>query len=442
MTSPISLREINTKENSHRLQQQVEKGFDLTKDLMLRVSLLKLDEASHILLFCMHHIASDGWSTPILVRELGHVYSSLVSESPISLPPLPVQYSDYAHWQHRHLKGEVLESYRTYWEQQLSGIPSIHDLPLDCIRPQVQDGKGKIVRGELPKELNGQLQKLAQDNDCTLFMLLQTAFSVLLYRQSNNEDILMGTPIANREQNEVANLIGFFVNTLVLRSDLSGNPGFTELLIRNKAMLLDAYEHQQMPFEQLVEMLQPQRSLNHSPLFQIMFVLQNNERETLELPGLQIKGLEMERTTAKFDLTLSISETERGIYCNWEYASSIFEEGTIQALADRFELLLQGIVENPDIEVDKLAIITPEEESKLELWNRTEVEYPAETCIHQLFESRPKKGQMPRHWYSRTRACPTDSSTKGQTNWPIASGRKGRWGPIHWWASAWTGPLR
>jgi len=383
---------LPTKEQQERISaelvKETQKGFDLTKDLMLRLRLLRLSKESHVLLFCMHHIASDGWSIGVLVKELGEAYGALAAGRPVDLPSLSIQYTDYAHWQRNYLQGKVLSKYQSYWEEQLASLPVLHELPLDKVRPNIRDGKGSRFHVVLPKELSSSLQGLAHQHDCTLFMVLQSAFSVFMGRHGGSEDVVMGTPIANREQSEVSDLIGFFVNTLVLRSDLSGNPKFTELLLRNKKMLLEAYAHQQMPFEQLVEVLQPERSMGHSPLFQVMFVLQNNEAQALELPGLELNTLETHAATSKFDLTLSVSETKWGIACNWEYATSLFNESTIETFARRFELLLQGIVSNKETRLFELPLLIQSEKQQLQLWNRTQIEYPSDKCVHALYKLR------------------------------------------------------
>lgn len=385
-----NLSTLSDKDQQERIQLELKKeattGFDLSKDLMLRIRLLTLSENSHVLLFCMHHIASDGWSMGILIKELGEIYNNLVAGKQIKLPSLPIQYADYAYWQQHYLQGIVLSKYKNYWDKQLAGIPVMHELPLDFSRPQIQQGKGSSIHQVIAKDVAVKLQKLAHHYDCTLFMVLQSAFSVFLSRHSNREDIVMGTPIANREQKEVAGLIGFFVNTLVLRSDLSGNPTFTELLTRNKTMLLEAYAHQQMPFEQLVEVLQPERSMSHSPLFQVMFALQNNEQSALELSGLTLSGIEGTVETSKFDLSLNISETEEGLFCNWEYDTCLFTSLTIQHFITRFELLLEGIVFDATTNIHNLPILSQKERVKLHSWNETQVDYPSDQCVHELIE--------------------------------------------------------
>jgi hypothetical protein len=292
---------------------EASKVFDLQTDIMLRAQLVKIESQAHILLVTMHHIASDGWSMGILINEFSALYGANVRGEGNPLPILELQYADYAHWQRDWLQGEVLDEQLRYWEQQLAGLPVVHSLPLDKARPKMQTFTGAACHNVITTSVSDKLKVLCQQHGATLFMGLHAAFSVLLSRYSNETDIVVGSPIANREQAEVANLIGFFVNTLVLRSDLSDNPNFSTLLNQSKSMLLDAYAHQQVPFEQIVEKLQPERSLNHSALFQVMLVLQNNEEGVLELPDLHLSQLEKSNDIAKYDLTLSIVETTEGL---------------------------------------------------------------------------------------------------------------------------------
>ncbi len=298
---------------SLRMADEAGRVFDLARDPMLRAQLLKLGEEEHALLVTMHHIASDGWSMAILVNEFGALYSAYAEGRADPLPALPVQYADYAHWQRQWLQGEVLASQLGYWRTQLVDLPVVHGLPLDHARPQQQSFAGASVHSRIDGAALAALQARCQASGATLFMGLHALFAVLLSRYSNERDIVIGSPIANREQAEVAGLIGFFVNTLVLRSDLSGQPGLTALLEQSKRTLLDAYAHQQVPFEQIVEALQPERSMRHGPLFQIMLVLQNNEEGALDLPGLSLRGIEAEGTLAKYDLTLNVTQDAQGL---------------------------------------------------------------------------------------------------------------------------------
>ncbi|MEJ7747358.1 MAG: amino acid adenylation domain-containing protein, partial [Luteimonas sp.] len=355
----------------------------------LRARLLKMAADEHILLVTLHHIASDGWSMAILITEFSVLYRAYALGQSDPLPPLAIQYADYAHWQRNWLQGDVLEQQLGYWTKQLASLPVVHSLPLDRARPAMQSFQGAICTSRIDAATSGALNALCQASGATLFMGLHAAFSVLLARYSDETDIVVGSPIANREQAEVASLIGFFVNTLILRSDLSGNPSFTDLLGQSKTMLLDAYAHQQVPFEQLVERLQPQRSLSHSPLFQIMLVLQNNEDGQLDLPGLTLSPVEQAGAVAKYDLTLNISESAQGLALEWEYSTDLFEATTMARLAGHFEVLLRALVSTPGARVGTADMLGAAERHQLLVeWNDTAADYPRDTCIHELFEAR------------------------------------------------------
>ncbi|WDE09224.1 amino acid adenylation domain-containing protein [Thalassomonas viridans] len=361
--------------------------FDLSADLMLRAQLVKVSDDEHVLLVNMHHIASDGWSMGILINEFSTLYGAYVRGEENPLLPLEIQYADYAQWQRDWLQGEVLDEQVGYWQKQLAGLPVVHNLPLDNPRPKVQTFNGVSHYSVIDLRVSDKLNDLCQAVDGTLFMGLHAAFSVLLSRYSNETDIVVGSPIANREQAEVANLIGFFVNTLVLRSDLSGNPSFAGLLKRSKQMLLDAYAHQQVPFEQLVETLQPERSLSHSALFQVMLVLQNNNAGALELPGLTLSPVDQSADIAKYDLTLSITESQSGLELEWEYNTDLFNAGTIERLARHFERLLTGLVNAPQESVFAIDMLPAEEVHQQVIeWNDTAADYPKDKCVHELFE--------------------------------------------------------
>ncbi|MBY0572817.1 MAG: amino acid adenylation domain-containing protein, partial [Undibacterium sp.] len=369
------------------MTEEISLAFNLSTDLMLRAQLIKLAPDQHIALFTMHHIASDGWSMAILVNEFGILYRAYSQGQANPLPPLEIQYADYSHWQRQWLQGEVLEQQLAYWTEQLDDLPVAHSLSLDYPRPQLQSFSGARIVSQISTLTSERLSALCRRQGATVFMGLHAAFAVLLSRYSNETDIVLGSPIANREQAEVASLIGFFVNTLVLRSDLSNNPSFSALLEQSKATLLDAYAHQQVPFEQIVERLQPQRSMSHSPLFQIMLVLQNNETATLTLPGLSLSPLEMESTVAKFDLTLNITENEQGLMLGWEYNIDLFEASTIQRMAEHFDYLLIGLLQAPEQSVFSIKMQSDAETQKiLKEWNDNEVDYPRDLCIHELFE--------------------------------------------------------
>ncbi|NQZ08922.1 MAG: amino acid adenylation domain-containing protein, partial [Algicola sp.] len=325
-------------------------AFNLNQDLMLRASLIKMSSEQHLLLLTMHHIAADGWSMAILIDELSAFYYALVRGEKTALPPLEIQYSDFASWQRNTLKGELLDQELDYWVDKLADLPVAHNLPLDRPRSKLQSFAGHNITTVIGESTSRGLSRLCQSQDSTLFMGLFAAFSLLLSRYSNQQDIVMGTSVANREQEEIAGLIGCFINTLVLRCDLSQQPDFITLIKQCKQTLLGAYSHQQAPFEMIVERLQPQRSLNHSPLFQVMLVLHNNQTSQIELPELTLNTMELDAVSevSKFDLTLNVSETDDGLILGWEYNTDLFDEKTIVRMARHFEVLLTGLVNSPE----------------------------------------------------------------------------------------------
>ncbi|MBO3462193.1 non-ribosomal peptide synthetase [Aetokthonos hydrillicola Thurmond2011] len=366
--------------------------FNLSSDLMLRATLLRLSEQEHILVLVMHHVASDGWSVGILFHELAGFYEAFSTGSPSPFPELPIQYADFAYWQRQWFSGEVLQTQINYWKQQLAAAPQLLELPTDHPRPSVQTFRGSTEYFQLDHDLTQKLKTLSQQSGVSLFMTLLAAFATLLSRYSGQEDIIVGSPIANRQHSELESLIGLFVNTLVLRTQLQGNPTFLELLERVKEMTLGAYAHQDLPFERLVEELQPQRSLSYSPLFQVMFVLQNAPIGKLELPGLSITPLQLEEESAKFDLTLSIEETPSGLDCWWQYNTDLFNAATIKQIALNYQTMLYGIVANPIQHVAQLPLLSSQQEHQLLWeWNSTDKEYPQHQCIHQLFEQQVEK---------------------------------------------------
>ena len=367
------------------------RSFDLSRDLMLRAALLRLGPAEHILLLVTHHIVSDGWSIGILWRELATLYEAFLRGEPNPLPELPIQYADYAVWQRDWLQGEVLEIQLSYWKKQLSGV-SVLELPTDRVRPAVQTYRGAKESIVLPKSLSDQLRGLSRKEGVTLFMSLLAAFQTLLQRYSGQDDIAVGSPIAGRTRSETEGLIGFFVNTLVLRTDLSGNPSFRELLHRVRQMALGADEHQDIPFEKLVEELHPERDLSRNPLFQVMLAHQNVPRQSPELPGLTISPVEIKNETAKFDLSLSTWEEAEGLRARLEYNTDLYDGATISRMLGHFETLLEGIVSNPEQRICDLAILSEAERHQVVVeWNDRRRDYPRENCIHELFEAQVEK---------------------------------------------------
>ncbi|WP_143857153.1 non-ribosomal peptide synthetase, partial [Nostoc sp. 'Peltigera membranacea cyanobiont' 213] len=369
------------------IQQQALLPYDLESEALIRGTLVVLSETEQWLLVCMHHVVSDGWSIGVFFQELQALYNAyLIGQHP-TLLPLPIQYADFAIWQRQWLQGSVLENQLSYWEQQLANAPTFLPLPTDRPRPAVQTFNGANMEFALSDELTQRLLQLSQKQGCTLFMTLLAAYNTLLYRYTGQEDILVGTPIANRDRTEIEGLIGFFVNTLVMRTDLSLNPSFNELLLRIREMALSAYAHQDLPFEMLVEALQPERDLSHTSLFQVMFVLQNAPMSEIELTGLTVSFLPIESSTAKFDLTLSMENTATGLFGWWEYNTDLFSRITIERMTGHFVTLLEGIVANPTEQISQLPMVTATEQHQLLVeWNDTRVDYPQDKSIHQLFE--------------------------------------------------------
>ncbi|MBW4569114.1 MAG: amino acid adenylation domain-containing protein [Tolypothrix carrinoi HA7290-LM1] len=394
--SIFDISELPTNQQEAEIKQQAaqdaQQPFDISSDHLLRVKLLRLGEQEHIILLTMHHIVSDGWSIGVLVQELAKLYQAFCNEQPSSLPALPIQYVDFAAWQRQWLQGEVLKTQKSYWLKHLENAPKVLELPTDHPRPTIQTFRGATYSFKLSPELSAALNKLSQQQGSTLFMTLLAGFQTLLGRYTGSEDIVVGSPIANRNRAEIEGLIGLFVNTLVLRTNLAGNPSFEELLKRVREVALGAYAYQDLPFELLVEQLQPQRDLSHTPLFQVMFVLQNAPISVLELPGLTLTPLESDSGTAQFDLTLSMTEIEEGLVGSLEYNTDLFEESSIQRMAGHLQTLLEGIVANPQQRLSELPLLTKSEQHQLlREWNNTEVEYSQQLCIHQLFEAQVEK---------------------------------------------------
>jgi amino acid adenylation domain-containing protein/non-ribosomal peptide synthase protein (TIGR01720 family) len=368
--------------------EEARRPFDLSTVPLLRASLLQLGEREHVLLLTMHHIVSDGWSMAVLIREVATLYEAFSHDAPSPLTELPIQYADFAHWQRRWLQGEVLERQLDYWTRQLADMPAALELPADHPRPAVQSYRGAPHYFALPASLSDALQVRAHSEGVTPFMLLLAAFQTLLHRYTGQEDIAVGSPIANRNRVETENLIGFFVNTLVMRADLSGDPTFSEFLGRVREVALAAYTHQDLPFERLVGELQPERRMSHSPLFQVLFVLQNAPMPALELTGLTLTPIIADMGVAKFDLTLSLEETPQGLTGSFGYNTDLFEPSSIERMAGHFRTLLEAVAGQPTQRLSELPLLTCEEVRQLlDEWNDTKAAYPSEEiCFHELFE--------------------------------------------------------
>jgi amino acid adenylation domain-containing protein len=370
------------------VRAEARQPFDLARGPLVRTTLLEIDAQTHMLLITMHHIISDGWSVGVLIRDLAALYAAATSRQPAPLPDLPIQYADYASWQQAWLQGDVRDAQLNYWTRQLAGAPPMLDLPLDRPRPLVQTFRGAQQQVIVPAPLMGALQALSQREGVTLFMTLLANWQMLLARYSGQDDIVVGSPIANRTQRATERLIGFFVNTLVLRTDLRGNPSFLALLQRVRSVCLGAYAHQDLPFEQLVDVLQPVRDLGRHPLFQVMFIVQNAPMPALDVPGLTLRPVPVETQIANFDLTLSVTESAAGLVATWEYNTDLFDAPTILRLAGHLQALLAGTVAEPARPIAALSLLRVAEQQQLLVeWNATAAAYPPDDCAHQLIEA-------------------------------------------------------
>ncbi len=367
--SVVDLQQLEATERESVLHQQAQLAaitpFDLETAPLIRCSLLQLDAREYVLLLTMHHIVSDGWSMGIFIQELSTLYQAFAVRKPSPLAELPIQYADFAVWQRQWLSGKVLETQLNYWLSQLEGAPELLQLPTDRPRPTVQTFRGTTQSFSLNTDLKEKLQTLSRNSGTTLFMTLHAVFATLLYRYSGQSNILIGSPIANRNRSEIESLIGFFANTLVLKTRFEDNPSFEKLLAQVRETTLEAYEHQDVPFEQVVEVLQPQRSLSHAPLFQVMFVLQNAPMSELELPGVTLKLLSSQTETARFDLTVSMQQTSEGLVGSWEYNTDLFDRSTIERMTAHFQNLLSAIVKNPQQKISELPLLTDSEQEQL-----------------------------------------------------------------------------
>jgi amino acid adenylation domain-containing protein len=391
----VDLRELPEGERQAEVRRLViaeaQRPFNLSRGPLLRIALLRLAEEEHIGLLTTHHIASDGWSTGILIRELAVLYEAFSSARSSPLPELPIQYADFAHWQRKWLQGEALENQLAYWNQQLLDVIPL-ELPTDHPRPATQSFRGSHQALLLPNSVSKGLKALSRQQGVTLFMTLLAAFTILLHRYTGQDDLIVGTPIANRNRLEIEGLIGFFVNTLVVRTDLSGNPTFREVLQRVREACLGAYAHQDLPFERLVEELHLERNLDRNPLFQVMFVVQNASPQTIALPGLTLSPVEIDSGTAHFDLTLHIADTEQGLVETLSYSTDLFDAETIARMLGHFTTLLEAVLANPERHLSDLPILSAAERRQLLVeWNDSRTDYAATQCIQQLFEAQVKR---------------------------------------------------
>jgi amino acid adenylation domain-containing protein/non-ribosomal peptide synthase protein (TIGR01720 family) len=387
----VSLKEVAEQEGealAHKLLfEESQTSFDLSQAPLWRAKLLSLDTDDHVLLLMMHHVIADEWSLGVVLREVAALYEALSTGARPALPELSIQYADFAAWQQQWLQGEDCRKQFSYWKEQLARPLTVLELPTDSPRPPVSSFRGDKEWLSFPPDLTRRLKGLSQQQGATLFMTLLAAFSTLLHRYAGQKNVVVGTPVANRNRKETEGLIGCFVNTLVLRTDFSGDPRLEGLLRRVRQTALGAYANQDLPFEKLVEELQPERDLSRNPLCDVFFVLQNTPMPSLELAGLGLASMQVENATAKLDLTLSLSEEPDGLTGYLEYSTDLFRAATIKRMAGHLNVLLEGLTANPQLPVSALPLLTEAERCQLVGWNETGRRYPQELCLHQLFES-------------------------------------------------------
>jgi amino acid adenylation domain-containing protein/non-ribosomal peptide synthase protein (TIGR01720 family) len=394
--SRVDLRELAEGDAEARIRElsleEARQPFDLARGPLLRLKLLRVAEQEHILLLTFHHIVTDGWSHGVFIRELTHLYEAFSEGRPPSLPELPIQYGDFAVWQRERLRGEVLANQLDYWRRKLGGKLPVLDMPTDRPRHLMQTSSGATLSVELPRALFGSLKELSQREGVTLFMTLLAAFKILLYRYTGQKDIIVGTPIAGRNREQIEGLIGFFVNMLPLRTDLSDEPNFRQLLGRVRATALEAYAHQDLPLEKLVEELKPERQTSHTPLFQVVLSLANVPTSVLNLVGLTLQLLPAASTTAKFDLMLSAEEKGDSLSCSWVYNTDLFDAATVERMSQHFLTLLESIVAGQEQPISAMPLLGEAERRQLLVgFNRNAAHYESEKCVHQLFEAQVER---------------------------------------------------
>jgi amino acid adenylation domain-containing protein len=386
-----SLEDVTPEAVEDKLRQlghdEAREPFDLEHGPLLRIKVARLSETEHVVFVTTHHIVSDGWSLGILMRDLATTYENLTAQTPAPLPELSIQYADYAVWQRQWLERDLLDRQLSYWKNQLQGEPAVLELPKDRLRPPVQTFNGARHSVQLSQKTTEALKELSHSEGVTLFMTVLAAYQTLLYRYTGQENITVGTPVAGRNAAELENLIGFFVNTLPLRTTLTGSLTFNELLARVRETSLEAFANQDLPFEQLVEAMQPERDLSRTPLFQVMFAFQNVPREVFHVSGLKFERRRIENHTSKFDLTLFAAEAAEKLYFTFEYNTDLFEPARIERMAEHFEVLLEAIVAEPETRIGTLPLLRPRERQQVLVgWNQTAVAFPEQLSIQQLFE--------------------------------------------------------
>ncbi|WP_019503651.1 non-ribosomal peptide synthetase [Pleurocapsa sp. PCC 7319] len=389
----LSEAELNS-EIKRLFSEESQKPFNLAQEPSWRVKLLRIKAEKYVMLLSMHHIVYDGWCLSLFFRELVKLYQAFNYNKSSPLPELPIQYADFAYWQREWLKDNVLKSQLTYWKTKLGGSLPILQLPTDRPRPAIQTYRGASQYLAFPQDLTNSIKSLTQQECTTLFVTLLTAFKVLLYRYTGQKDIIVGTPVANRNRAEIQEIIGFFANTLALRTDLSGNPTFRQLLNRVRQGQQEALAHQDLPFEKLIAEIQPERDLSRNPLFQVMLVFTNTPTSLAasELSDLIVRTIGIPKKTAKFDLTFFLTDTPQGLRGILEYPTDLFDASTITRLLEHFQILLEGIVANPDRPISELPLLGRMERQQLLIdWNNTKTEYAQDLSIQQLFETQVAK---------------------------------------------------
>jgi amino acid adenylation domain-containing protein len=389
----LSEEELKVQEKSAAsyIRQECEGVFNLQQDLMIRLTCIKLADEEHIIIFNVHHIASDGWSTGVLTKEFMAGYNASLLGTKNQTPPLNIQYGDFALWQREKYNEELIAEQLQFWQKELKDVPEVHNLPLDYNRPVIQTFDGHSIMYHVDKALLAKINHLARERNTTLFTVLQCAFALLLSKWSNEEDIVIGSPVSGRNNNQLEPLIGLFINTLVLRNKVDPKQSFLFLLNQAREYTLGAFSNQELPFERIVEQLQPERSLSYSPIFQILFTLQNNEQVDLDLPNMSLEWIQTDEKMTKFDLELSANETKDGLWLEWKFAKQLFKSSTIDRMATSFEQLLHDIVTDPTQSTGKFSVVPKADIDLLQKWNETDVDYSIDLCIHQLFELSVKK---------------------------------------------------
>lgn len=379
--------DVREREAFARARVEACRPFDLREGPLWRAIVIRLTSEECLFLLPMHHIVSDGWSLGVVARELSILYSAFLKGKPSPLSPLPIQYPEYAQRQHLWMGSDAVDEQLEYWKHALAGLPPVLELPTDRPRPSVRSSAGACSTTLLPLELLKSVEALSRQERATLFMTLLAGFKALLHHYTGLEDIAVGSPIAGRNSPELRDLIGFFVNTLVMRTDLSEDPSFRQLVRRVRETALRAYDQQDLPFDRLVEELHPERSLSHTPVFQVAFALQSMPVQTIEFPGLEFTHFDLDTGVAKFDLILTTQRCLQGLIMQFEYSTDLFNADTIERMAGHYQAILESAVANPEQRISALDIMTPDERRKLLVdWNQTTTPYPRHSCVHQLFE--------------------------------------------------------